>query len=755
MTTSPAIAPGVLDEVRELFARHGLPDAEPGAETDATPGQAIACERILMISTHGYWGDPPPAGATDTGGQTLYVLQLSRECARRGRQVLILARWFAPYPRVEALEPGLWLVRIPAGGDRFVRKEEIYPLAPELAEYATAIAARFGAQAVMGHYADGMVIAAEVATRRGVPLVAMPHSLALTKIAGLGLEPGAIATWFDDHYGFAAREELEVTAMAQADCVIGCLPDQLEIVSRVYRLRTPRDVIAPGVAPVFFEAGAGRPDPEVAARFGLLPGKYLIATGRLAETKNLPGAVALLGEARALAPARFDRVVLAVVGGNPEPREPEERAVEARIEAAMARHGLTHRDVRRIPAQPWPVVAQLVRQALFYVGMQHFEPFGMGAAEALAVGAPVLISTAAGIARALEVAPAARPCALIVDPADPRGAARRLIDALDAPAALHAMCDAARELARRELSWPNGAARLLALLDGLVAPDARHASHASGAAGPARPSGAPDVSGAPGRRGLRGHHRLTAAWRGDRPRIASQHAWSAEQLLPRVLEAQRIAARQRRRLIVAIGGESGAGKTEIAHCLGIALRRHRRWSALVPGDVFFRLPPAANHEARLAADRAGDLAGYIGPPREIDVEALDRTLAQAADRGTRQIVCPSDCRALPGRRHARVPLDLSRCQIVFVDLTYSMLLDAPDLRIFLESDYLERREYIRRRNTARDPDQDFDFILKVLAIEHEQIQRTAPRAHLTVDVRGHVRDATDLAGARSAAGAQD
>jgi uridine kinase len=206
---------------------------------------------------------------------------------------------------------------------------------------------------------------------------------------------------------------------------------------------------------------------------------------------------------------------------------------------------------------------------------------------------------------------------------------------------------------------------------------------------------------------------------------------------------------------VAIGGESGAGKTEIAHCLHVGLRRHRLWSTLLPGDVFFRRPPSANHNARLAADRAGDLADYIGPPREIDLEALDRTLARAADPHTTAISCPSDCRPLSGRRYARVPLDLSRCQVVFVDLTYSMLLDTPALRIFLESDYLERREYIRRRNTARDPDQDFSFIMKVLGIEHEQIARTAARAHLVVDKSGAVRDPSRLAMARPATGAQD
>ncbi len=735
---NPEIARHLFDEVGELFARHGLPEVAPSADrpdrTDRAD-RAGACIRILMVSTHGYWGDPPPAGATDTGGQTLYVLQISKEWARAGRKVLILARWFAPYARVDLLEPGLWLVRIPAGDDRFVRKEDIYPLAPELAEYATAVAARFGAQAVMGHYADGMVIAAELASRRGLPFLAMPHSLALTKIAGLGLDPGSLATWFDEQYRFGAREEYELTAMAQADAVIGCLPDQLNVLSQVYRLRTRRDVVAPGVAPIFFEAGDAPPDPDVPARLGLPPGDFLVVTARLAETKNIPGAVALLGEARALAPARFGRVVLAVVGGTAGPREPEEFAVEAKIEAAMARYGLTRRDVRRVPAQTWPVVAQLLRQSLFYVGMQHFEPFGMGAAEALAVGAPVLVSEHAGIARTLEGAstsPSRTPCALLVDPADPRAAARRLIEALDAPAEVERMREAGRKLARQAFSWPNGAARLAEMLDDLVAQG-----------GPVRP------------RSPRGHHRLASAWRGDRPRIASQHAWSAEQLLPRILEAQRIAARSGRRLIVGIGGESGAGKTEIAHCLGIGLRRHRKWSALLPGDVFFRLPPSANHEARLAADRAGDLADYIGPPREIDLEALDDTLAEAADLRTSAILCPSDCRPLAGRRYARVPLELSRCQVVFVDLTYSMLLRSPALRIFLESDYLERREYIQRRNTARDPDQDFSFILRVLAIEHEQIQRTAVRAHLSVDKRGAVRDTSQLAMIQPAAGAQD
>jgi uridine kinase len=203
---------------------------------------------------------------------------------------------------------------------------------------------------------------------------------------------------------------------------------------------------------------------------------------------------------------------------------------------------------------------------------------------------------------------------------------------------------------------------------------------------------------------------------------------------------------------VAIGGESGAGKTEIAHCLRVRLGRHGLRCALVPGDVFYRLPPAANHEARLQADRDGRLADYIGPPQEIDLDALDRVLARASDPRTSQVFCPSDCRRLPGRRYGRVPLDLARCQVVLVDLTCAMMLESPAVRIFLESDHLAREEEIRRRNAARDPDQDLAFVMKVLAIEHELIRRSASRAHVIVDEAGAARETPALGEAVSLEG---
>jgi tripartite-type tricarboxylate transporter receptor subunit TctC len=41
-----------------------------------------------MISTHGYVAAQPPLGAADTGGQVVYVLELSKKLAHLGYEVI-------------------------------------------------------------------------------------------------------------------------------------------------------------------------------------------------------------------------------------------------------------------------------------------------------------------------------------------------------------------------------------------------------------------------------------------------------------------------------------------------------------------------------------------------------------------------------------------------------------------------------------------------------------------------------------------
>ena len=710
--------PALIEEYRALFREHDIP--MPVSDDELRTERA---QRLLMVSTHGYWGDPPPAGVPDTGGQTYYVLEVSKAWARQGRRVIILARWFEPFPRVERFARGVWLVRIRAGGDDFVRKEEIYGLTPELGEAATTVGALFGAQGVAGHYADGMVVATEVGERLAIPVVCVPHSMGVLKMMRLGWDPLDEAQLRNPEYHFWTRETFELAALSGANFEIANTPREPEILSEHYDLEFPHEVMPAGAVRPFFEAGAAPPDPAVLDRFGLEQGRFVVFWGRLSEAKNVEGVARVLGEARRLEPELTAGFKAVIIGGSPDNPSGEEREVEEAVCAEMERYGLTTDDVLRVESQTHDVLAPLARCALAYVGMQRLEPFGMGAAEAMGAGLPVLISANAGITRWLTDGEHA----LFVDPDDALAAAERLVGLLRDPVAWQRLAENGRRKSIADFSWEGIAEKQGAVMDSLCAGrDPRTpGAHAAAPAGHFE------------RRQGRAHHRTTVAWRGDFPRIKPGHVEAAERLVPRLVPRIRRAVEQGQRLAVALGGESGSGKSEIAHLLTLMLREHGIGGAVVPGDAFFVLPPADNHANRVAADARGDLSAAIGP-HEVDLEKLGGILATALDRSCEEVVIPSDCRSLPGRRYPRVPLALAGVDALFVDLTYSLLLDSAHCKVFLGRSSLANIEHVRQRNLERDPDQDFDFIVRVLTLEHEIIAPLRQRADIVVDAEYRV-----------------
>ena len=701
------LCPECVQEYTDLFAEHSIPVG--GGDRGDT------ARRLVMVSTHGYWGDPPPAGVPDTGGQTYYVLEVSKAWARQGRRVIILARWFEPYPRVERFADGVWLVRIRAGDDAFIRKEAIYGLTPELGEAATAVGALFGAQGVVGHYADGMVVAAEMGERLAIPVACVPHSMGVLKMLRLGWNPLDQAQLRDPEYHFWTRETFELAALRSANFEIANTPREPEILERHYGLEFPHAVMPAGAASTFFDAGATSPDPAVPQQFGLHPRRYVLFWGRLSEAKNVDGVVRVLGEARRRAPDLCGTIRVAIVGGSPDSPSGEEREVEEAIRKAMAEYGLGTGDVLRIESQTHAVLAPLARGALAYVGMQRLEPFGMGAAEAMGAGLPVLISRNAGITRWLEDGEHA----VFVDPDDPQDAAGALIRLLRDRGEWEALGARGREKSLIDFSWEGIARRQGMVMDRLHSGlDPRERG----------PRGRPQESFT--RRTGRAYHRATPAWRGDAPKIKPHHVAAAHELLPRI--ASRVRAERGERLVVALGGESGSGKTEIAHLLALMLRPQGLSGRVISGDAFFVLPPAQNHANRVDADARGCLAEAIGP-HEVDLERLDRIVAAVRDRDVATVCVPSDCRSLPGRRYPEVPIALHGVDVLFVDLTYSLLLDNVACKVFLERSSLDNIEHVRQRNLERDPDQDFDFIQRVLTLEHEIIDSLKQRADIVVD----------------------
>src|SRR5688572_10999020 len=76
--------------------------------------------RIAMVSTHGYVAANPPLGAADTGGQVVYVLELSRKLALLGYQVDIWTRQFEDQTEMEPVADRVRIIRMPCGGRAFL-----------------------------------------------------------------------------------------------------------------------------------------------------------------------------------------------------------------------------------------------------------------------------------------------------------------------------------------------------------------------------------------------------------------------------------------------------------------------------------------------------------------------------------------------------------------------------------------------------------------------------------------------------------
>src|SRR4051794_3931034 len=94
----------------------------------------MSAPRILFVSTHGYVSSQPELGRPDTGGQVVYLLEMSKALARLGIEVDILTRQFENQPRCEIVAKGVRIVRVPYAGGRFIPKEELAQFVSEFIE---------------------------------------------------------------------------------------------------------------------------------------------------------------------------------------------------------------------------------------------------------------------------------------------------------------------------------------------------------------------------------------------------------------------------------------------------------------------------------------------------------------------------------------------------------------------------------------------------------------------------------------------
>ena len=373
--------------------------------------------RLLHLHLHGLFRshELELGRDADTGGQTLYVMELVRSLAQRAEveQVDVVTRLIQDRrvaldysQRVEHIGPGARVLRFPFGPKRYLRKELLWPHLEELADQLVEHLSEPGQRVdwIHAHYADAGLVGALVSQRLGIPLVFTGHSLGREKQRRL-LAGGLDRAQIEQTYAVSRRIDAEERALAQADLVITSTRQEADQQYRRYgHFQADRaEVVPPGVDATRFHPHCS--SQESSALQSLLqpflrePDRSpLLAISRAVRRKNIPALVEAYGQSPVL---RQRHNLVLVLGCRDDPRqlEKQQRDVLQQVFDLVDRfdlYGQVAYPKQHSRAQIPALYRWAARRRGLFVNPALTEPFGLTLLEAAACGLPMVATDDGG-----------------------------------------------------------------------------------------------------------------------------------------------------------------------------------------------------------------------------------------------------------------------------------------------------------------------------------------------------------------------
>ncbi|MDO8825382.1 HAD-IIB family hydrolase [Methylophaga sp.] len=216
--------------------------------------------KIALLNIHGLirGHDLELGRDADTGGQTLYVLELAQALSEQERvgEVLLITRRVVDeeispdYSRpIEQLNDKLRIIRIDAGPEQYLAKEQIWE---HLDTFADNLVDFFREQEFLpdilhSHYADAGLVASHIANQLGIPLIHTGHSLGRVKRRRL-LAGGVDIEQLEQQYKMNQRIEAEEITLATAERVITSTHQEIQEQYELYDHYQPAQmrIVPPG-----------------------------------------------------------------------------------------------------------------------------------------------------------------------------------------------------------------------------------------------------------------------------------------------------------------------------------------------------------------------------------------------------------------------------------------------------------------------------------------------------------------------------
>lgn len=202
---------------------------------------------------------------------------------------------------------------------------------------------------------------------------------------------------------------------------------------------------------------------------------------------------------------------------------------------------------------------------------------------------------------------------------------------------------------------------------------------------------------------------------GDILLITEKHLAAAEIIVKEVLE------KKPEKFIIGISGESGSGKSELAHAVAKSLRKHGIIAKPLHIDNYYRILPLERTKWR-TENGIEKVVGYS----EYDWDTLYRNVNEFKQG----IESTGPCVDLVTEQVDQLTTNYKEVDMLIIDGLYAIKTEGVDLSVFIELTYHETK----KAQVVRGKEPQNEYRARVLEQEHKMVQALRPKANLLVNM---------------------
>ncbi|MCE1200936.1 MAG: uridine kinase [Bacteroidia bacterium] len=207
---------------------------------------------------------------------------------------------------------------------------------------------------------------------------------------------------------------------------------------------------------------------------------------------------------------------------------------------------------------------------------------------------------------------------------------------------------------------------------------------------------------------------------GDVLLIDEKHRVAGEAIMQMILE------NRKPKMMVAISGESGSGKSELAHVIAKGMRKHGTMAKPLHIDNYYRIHPLERTQWRLD----NGIENVVGPG-EYDWDTIMRNIAEFKEGK----ISTGPCVDLVTEQIDQLTTDYSGIDMLIIDGLYAIKVPDVDLRVFIELTYHETK----KAQVVRGKEPQNEYRMRVLEKEHQEVQALKPMADVLISKEYQVR----------------